>query len=499
MSERASGRVDEQPDKQPDEQPGGQAGGQPGEHPDEQPGGRPDEQPSARSDGQADAQAGGRPHGQSGGEAGGRPGEKRPGKPGGGKPGARPGGRSAVERRAAHAVQRVTTLTFGRYQSAVVRIGFAGTWLLFLLRELPHRRELYGPDSPWGWDLAEQLIARNGAFTALMWSDSAVWFEVVYGLAVLSSVLLLLGWRTRTMSVFFMFGVLSLQNRSIFMGDGGDNVIHLMAIYLVLTRCGQVWSLDARRAARAARAAARTGAATVVPDRVGPVLWVLSGAFLLVGTVWDGSLPELWLVFLFWGMWIGQGLWWAANRYASDGETRSLLDIVANLVHNAALVVIMAEVCLVYATAGWYKIQGSRWQDGTALYYPLHLDYFSPWPVLSDLLASNALMVLVLTYGTVIVQVAFPFTLFNRRVKNVLLVAMMLEHAGIAVLLGLPFFSLAMIAADAVFLPTNFLRWLGAAVSRLRERCFPQPRPSGRSAPPGQRSDSPDQPRTLVG
>lgn len=40
---------------------------------------------------------------------------------------------------------------------------------------------------------------------------------------------------------------------------------------------------------------------------------------------------------------------------------------------------IMAEVCLIYATAGWYKIQGSRWQDGTALYYPLGLDYFTPW------------------------------------------------------------------------------------------------------------------------
>ncbi len=28
----------------------------------------------------------------------------------------------------------------------------------------------------------------------------------------------------------------------------------------------------------------------------------------------------------------------------------------------------------------WYKIQGTRWQDGTALYYPLNLDYFTPWP-----------------------------------------------------------------------------------------------------------------------
>ena len=145
------------------------------------------------------------------------------------------------------------------------------------------------------------------------------------------------------------------------------------------------------------------------------------------------------------------------SRYAPDSEPRTLLDVLANLAHNAALLVIMAEVCLIYATAGWYKIQGSRWQDGTALYYPLKLDYFTPWPALSDLLASSGVMVMLLTYGTVIVQVAFPFTLFNRRVKNVLLVAMMLEHAAIAVLLGLPFFSLAMIAADAVFLPTVFL------------------------------------------
>ncbi|MEV6933811.1 HTTM domain-containing protein, partial [Streptomyces sp. NPDC051132] len=44
-----------------------------------------------------------------------------------------------------HALARVTGAALGPYQSAVVRIGFAGTWLLFLLREFPHRRELYGP------------------------------------------------------------------------------------------------------------------------------------------------------------------------------------------------------------------------------------------------------------------------------------------------------------------------------------------------------------------
>ncbi|MFI6640514.1 HTTM domain-containing protein [Streptomyces sp. NPDC050504] len=368
-----------------------------------------------------------------------------------------------AERKLGAAVQRVTSAALGPYQTAVVRIGFSLSWLVFLVCEIPNRRELYGPDSPWRWDLAEQLIGDNGSFTVLMWSDGTVWFEIVYAVAVLSSLLLLLGWRTRAMSVLFMVGVLSLQNRSIFMGDGGDNVIHLMAIYLVLTRCGQVWSLDARRAARAAARAEEDGPAQGRAEWAGPVLWGVLGAVLAwataTGEIRAGVLGG-WLT-VFWGLWLVHGLWWTVERRAPGSELRTLLDVLANLAHNVTLVVIMAEVCLIYATAGWYKIQGSRWQDGTALYYPLNLDYFSPWPALSDLLASSGVMVMLLTYGTVIVQVAFPFTLFNRRVKNVLLVAMMLEHAGIALLLGLPFFSLAMIAADAVFLPTAFLVWLG--------------------------------------
>ncbi|MFI8349153.1 HTTM domain-containing protein [Streptomyces sp. NPDC085596] len=366
----------------------------------------------------------------------------------------------------ARGVERVTGSALGPYQSAVIRIGFAGTWLLFLLREFPHRQELYGPAGPWSWNLAHQLIADNHAFTVLMWSDGRLWFEVCYLLAVLASAALLVGWRTRTAAALFMVGVLSLQNRSVFMGDGGDNVLHLMSLYLVFTRCGQVWSLDARRAERAE--AARARGERVPADRVGPVLWTLSGAVLVTAAL-TGRFDGGWLVpALLWTAWAGLGLWWAAGRWARSPQPRMLLDVLANVLHNAALAVIMAEACLIYATAGWYKIQGSRWQDGTAVYYPLHLDYFSPWPALADLMSASGVIMMIVTYGTVMVQVAFPFTLFNRRVKNVLLVLMMTEHAVIAVVLGLPFFSLAMITADAVFLPTAFLLLLGGWVARAR-------------------------------
>ncbi|MEW2614877.1 HTTM domain-containing protein [Streptomyces sp. NPDC047880] len=384
-------------------------------------------------------------------------------------------------------IARVTEAALGPYQTAVVRIGFSATWLLFLLRELPHRHELYGPDGPWSWDLAQQLVGSNGSFTVLMWSDGRVWFEIVYALAVLSGALLMLGWRTRTMSVLFMVGVLSLQNRSVFMGDGGDNVLHLMSIYLVFTRCAQVWSLDARRAVRDRAARARGERVT---DRTGPVLWGVLGFVLVAVTLAGRMQGDRLIPVLLWTVWVVLGLWRLVGRRARTGEPRILLDVVANIVHNGALLVIMAEACLIYATAGWYKIQGSRWQDGTAVYYPLHLEYFSPWPALADLLSASGTMVMLVTYGTVLVQVAFPFTLFNRRVKNVLLAVMMTEHAVIAVVLGLPFFSLAMIAADAVFLPTGFLRRLGGRAVRARDRLR---RRGGRAHLPGQRTrESPE-------
>ncbi|GAA2384380.1 HTTM domain-containing protein [Streptomyces glaucosporus] len=427
-----------------------------------------------------------------------------------------------ADRAVVSGITKVTDRALGPYQTAVVRIGFSLTWLVFLLFEWPNRHELYGPDGPWSWELGRRLVESNHAFTVLLWSDSTVWFEAVYALAVLSSAALLVGWRTRTMSVLFMVGVLSLQNRSVFMGDGGDNVIHLMAMYLVLTRCGLVWSLDARRRARRRPDGAGT-------DPVGVALWTVLGTALLVATVrgeigWfgdDGPVPLVGWATVLWSLWLVYGLWWwvrptrsadgdgdggadAAGDADGDGgaetgrraDVRRLMDVLGNVAHNAALLVIMVEVCLIYATAGWYKIQGSRWQDGTAVYYPLHLDYFSPWPGLAEVLGSSGLMVMLLSYGTVIVQVAFPFTLFNRRVKNVLLALMMLEHAGIAVVLGLPFFSLAMIAADAVFLPTVFLVWLGGRASRLGRRLRPR---SWEEAERDGRTEADGSPRTLVG
>ncbi|MER6525542.1 HTTM domain-containing protein [Streptomyces sp. NPDC001508] len=353
---------------------------------------------------------------------------------------------------------RITSDVVAPYQSAVVRIGFSLTWLALLLREWVHRNELYGPDSAWSWAMAREWNATNQAFTVLTWHDSRLWFEIVYVAAIAASVMLLLGWRTRTASLLFMMGVLALQNRNPFMGDGGDNVIHLMAIYLVFTRCSRVWSLDARRAAHG-----RDGGR----DVVGIVLWAFFTTVLALATGL-GRLGTGWALLL-WGFAFAQLAWWLVRHHA-PGEPRTVMEMVGNVVHAGAMFVIAAQVCLIYAASGWYKIQGSFWQDGTALYYVLHLRDVTPWPAVSHAVAGSSLIVLLLTYGTVIVEVAFPFTLFNSRVRTVMVAIMMSMHAGIGIVLGLPFFALAMIAADALFLPTALLRRVGDRVARTASR-----------------------------
>ncbi|MEV6547274.1 HTTM domain-containing protein [Streptomyces sp. NPDC051597] len=357
------------------------------------------------------------------------------------------------------------------HQSAAVRIGMAGIWLLLLVHEFWRRRLIWGPDAPWSWRLAEHALDRSHAFSVLRWSGSELWFEVFYLLSAAVAVALLLGWRTRTTSLLFLVAVLSLDHRNENVLNAGDTIFRITAVYLVFTRCAQVWSLDARRRERAPGPGPSPDPDD--RDRTGVALWAGCGLVLLWVTL-PGLLGGGWALLL-WGCWAGQAVW---RGVRGRPGARRTLELIGHLLHNGAVVMMMIQLCLLYASAGWYKIQGAPWQDGTAVYWSAGLDWLEPYPALSHALSSHALTVLALTYGTVLVQVAFPFSLLDRRVKNVLLALLFAEHIGIGLLLGLPYFSLSMIAADLVFLPTGFLVAAGERAGALRRRLTRDRRPA---------------------
>jgi predicted DCC family thiol-disulfide oxidoreductase YuxK len=224
-------------------------------------------------------------------------------------------------------------------------------------------------------------------------------FEAFYALAIVAGVLFTLGWRTRISSLLFCFVVVALENRSPLITDGGDNVLVIMSIFLCFTRCGRHWSLDARR----------------LRSRPEPVE--------------ASDSPPDWRL-----------------------ELGAVREQVANVLHNGAVLVIAFQVCVIYATAGLYKVQGSMWQDGTAMSFVLRLHWFQPWPGLDSWLLGHSVLLAVAGFVTVFVQIGFPFAVFSPKLKYPSLVILAGMHLSIAVLLGLPFFSLLMLVGDAVFL-----------------------------------------------
>ncbi|MER5810015.1 HTTM domain-containing protein [Streptomyces sp. NPDC002033] len=310
--------------------------------------------------------------------------------------------RTTSARRASCAV--LTESPVSLYAAAVLRIGYGFLHLVLLLREFPYRDEIWGPGSPWTPELARQLFDQTGWLSVLTFSDSRMYFEICYAAALVTSALFMLGWRTRATSVLFAVMVASFHSRAVFMTDGGDNVTLLMAAYLVFTMCGRRWSLDALTA--------RTRAPAAPPG---------------------------------------------GRRMRNLAQARRTLTTV---LHNCGMFVIAVQVCFLYGSAGLYKVQGGSWGNGTALHYVLNLDLFRPWPALSLMADAHPVPMAVAGYLTVLLQVAFPFVLFGR-LKYPVLTMLLGMHLGIAVLMGLPLFSGAMIIADAVFLPDRFYRALG--------------------------------------
>ena len=339
---------------------------------------------------------------------------------------------------------KLTTYMYAQYGTAVLRIGYGTAYLVFLLHEYPRHDSLWGPDSAFTPAMNRQFAADPGLdwFQLDRWWYSFLshggrtWFEFWYHAAILVCLLFLLGWRTRATSVGFALTIMACTGRNVFLTDGGDNIMGLMALYLAFTRCGLHWSLDARRARRRAERGIGGGSGDGGDGGSGGI---------------DG---------------IG-GLTWPDTPFgrvlAELGRTRREF---VTFLHNTAVLVIMFQICVVYAAAGLYKSQGSYWRNGTALYYALHLNWFRPWPAVSNFMASQTTMIAIVAYLTVFVQLAFPLAVWSKWLKYPSLVLLLGMHLSIALVMGLPLFSAAMMIGDAVFLPDALYLWVAAFVVR---------------------------------
>jgi antimicrobial peptide system SdpB family protein len=152
--------------------------------------------------------------------------------------------------------------------------------------------------------------------------------------------------------------------------------------------------------------------------------------------------------------------WQAAPAQAEEAGGRAFLRSLRALVALSALLVTRIQVCGMYFHAGFGKMEGAEWADGTAMYYWLSNPTFGAvhaWAsVLRPILRNSALLAGI-TWGTIVVELfLFMGLVATRPVRRVLLWLGIMLHLGVLLFMGLFTFSVTMFGALVLYLrPTD--------------------------------------------
>jgi hypothetical protein len=141
--------------------------------------------------------------------------------------------------------------------------------------------------------------------------------------------------------------------------------------------------------------------------------------------------------------------------------------------HNLAVILMIHQVVMVYVGSALWKVQSPVWRDGTAVYYPLQTEAYSPWNDVLQPIFANTLFISGATWTAIVVQLFFPVLLIYRPTRMVALVIITGMHLGIGFLMGIMYFSLAMIAVDMMLVSDKTWIFASDTAQRLWRRRFP--------------------------
>lgn len=283
----------------------------------------------------------------------------------------------------------LTSSEHGTVGFSALRILFALAMFSVLLPSFADRRYLWGAGSWW----VESAAERAGwwePLRAIYSKENSTLFDLAFGVLLVLVLLFLVGWKTRWVAPVLLFFWVGLSTNNPSLNDGGDTLMRIVLLFALFADLSRHLSVDSWMTRRRARAG--------IPPR------------------------RRWLP-----------TWLRATA------------------HNTALILCCYQMLLIYLTSSIYKLQGAEWMDGTALYYALSLEQFQVLPALSEAMWQVTPFVMLATWMTVFVQLAFPLMLLWKPTRYAAVILATVTHLGIAVLLGLWAFSLPMIAVDMLF------------------------------------------------
>ncbi len=121
------------------------------------------------------------------------------------------------------------------------------------------------------------------------------------------------------------------------------------------------------------------------------------------------------------------------------------------VISNSARIAAITQLCIVYIVATIYKLSGTQWLNGEALYYALQIDQFSSG--FSKSIADQMWIFKILTYFGLLYQLLFPILIWIKKIRVYWLIPGLIFHLFIGAFMHLWDFALAMIFCYALFLP----------------------------------------------
>lgn len=135
---------------------------------------------------------------------------------------------------------------------------------------------------------------------------------------------------------------------------------------------------------------------------------------------------------------------------------RRAVSPVSSLFSTVGVRLVQLQLCIIYAYTGLEKLKGQRWWDGTAVWAVIGNDQIMMFD--ASWLKEAPLLIGLMTFSTVLFEIYFPVLIWLKRFRYWLIAYGWVLHAMIALIMGLFFFSGAMMAAYLLFANPDWLR-----------------------------------------
>ncbi len=123
---------------------------------------------------------------------------------------------------------------------------------------------------------------------------------------------------------------------------------------------------------------------------------------------------------------------------------------------NISLRLIQLHLCVVYFFAGVGKLQGDTWWDGTAIWMALASNEYQTLDM--TWMAHYLWCVNLMTFISLFWEVSYPFLVWSRLTRPVVLLLAVIVHLGIGLAMGMLTFGGIMIIANLAFVSGPWLR-----------------------------------------